>query len=217
MRKATAALMSRSKREIPHYYLSTTLDVSAAQDWLRATNERRPVGERLLFAALALRAVVLAAGEVPEMNGHWVDDGFRPAPAVQLGVAVSVRGGGLVAPAIRDADQLSLDELMARLRDVGRRARTGALRSSELCDPTITVTNLGDLGVESVYGVIYPPQVALVGLGRVIERPWTVGGLLGVRPVLTVTLAADHRASDGHRGGLFLTAITRHLVSPEEL
>jgi pyruvate dehydrogenase E2 component (dihydrolipoamide acetyltransferase) len=217
MRKATAALMSRSKREIPHYYLSTTLDVSAAQDWLRATNERRPVGERLLFAALALRAVVLAAGEVPEMNGHWVDDGFRPAPAVQLGVAVSVRGGGLVAPAIRDADQLSLDELMARLRDVGRRARTGALRSSELCDPTITVTNLGDLGVESVYGVIYPPQVALVGLGRVIERPWTVGGLLGVRPVLTVTLAADHRASDGHRGGLFLTAITRHLASPEEL
>ena len=151
------------------------------------------------------------------MNGHWVDGGFRPAPAVHLGVAVSVRGGGLVAPAIRDADQLSLDELMTRLRDVARRTRAGALRSSELSDPTITVTNLGDLGVESVQGVIYPPQVALVGLGRVVDRPWAVGGLLGVRPLLTVTLAADHRASDGHRGGLFLTAITRHLESPEEL
>ena len=157
MRKTTGTLMARSKREIPHYYLSTTLDVSAAQDWLRATNDRRPVSERLLFAALALRAVILAAREVPEMNGQWVDDEFRPAPAVHLGVAVSVRGGGLIAPAIRDADQLSLDELMKRLRDVGRRARTGALRSSELSDPTITVTNLGDLGVESVFGVIYPP------------------------------------------------------------
>jgi pyruvate dehydrogenase E2 component (dihydrolipoamide acetyltransferase) len=209
--------MARSKREIPHYYLSTTIDVTNAQDWLRAENERRPVSERLLFAAIALRAVVLAAGEVPEMNGHWVDGDFRPAGTVHLGVAVSLRGGGLIAPAIRNAEGLTVDELMARLRDVGRRARTGTLRASELSDPTITVTNLGDQGVDSVYGVIYPPQVALVGLGRLTERPWAVDGLLGVRPVLTVTLAADHRASDGHRGSLFLAAISRHLDRPEEL
>ncbi|HUJ67380.1 MAG TPA: 2-oxo acid dehydrogenase subunit E2, partial [Acidimicrobiales bacterium] len=78
-------------------------------------------------------------------------------------------------------------------------------------------TNLGDLGVESVFGVIYPPQVALVGFGRVTDRPWAEGGLLGVRPCLTATLSADHRASDGHRGGRFLAEIERLLHHPEEL
>ncbi len=217
MRQATAALMARSKREIPHFYLTSTVDVSAAQDWLRGTNESRPVGERLLFAALALRAVVLATADYPELNGHWRDGAFRPADGTHLGVAVSLRGGGLVAPAIRDADRLGLDELMARLRDVSRRARVGTLRSSEMSEPSITVTNLGDQGVDSVHGVIYPPQVALVGVGRVADRPWAVDGLLGVRPLVTLTLAADHRAADGHRGGLFLAAVARHLDSPEEL
>ena len=79
------------------------------------------------------------------------------------------------------------------------------------------MTNLGEQGVEVVYGVIYPPQVALVGFGAVVERPWAVDGLLGVRPVVTATLAADHRVTDGHRGALFLTAINDHLQHPEEL
>ncbi|HET9077947.1 MAG TPA: 2-oxo acid dehydrogenase subunit E2, partial [Acidimicrobiales bacterium] len=103
------------------------------------------------------------------------------------------------------------------LRDLVTRARAGRLRGSEMSDPTITVTNLGDLGVEAVFGVIYPPQVALVGFGRVVERPWAENGMLGVRPCTTVTLSADHRASDGHRGGLFLTEIVRLLHKPEEL
>lgn len=106
---------------------------------------------------------------------------------------------------------------MADVRDLAARARAGRLRSSELSDPTITVTNLGDQGVEVVHGVIYPPQVALVGFGKVTERPWAVGGLLGVRPVVTTTLAADHRVSDGHRGALFLRAIDQLLQRPEEL
>jgi pyruvate dehydrogenase E2 component (dihydrolipoamide acetyltransferase) len=112
---------------------------------------------------------------------------------------------------------LNLDELMAKLRDLIMRARSGKLRSSELSDPTITVTNLGEQGVPAVYGVIYPPQVALVGFGKIVERPWASGGLLGVRPVMTATLAADHRASDGHRGGIFLAAIDRLLQEPEKL
>lgn len=88
---------------------------------------------------------------------------------------------GIVAPAIHDADRLSLDELMAKLRDLVGRARAGVLQSSEVSDPTITVTNLGDLGMEAVFGVIYPSRVALVGFGRVIERPWARAGMLGVR------------------------------------
>ena len=106
---------------------------------------------------------------------------------------------------------------MERLRDLVTRARGGRLTRAEMSDPTITVTNLGDLGVESVFGVIYPPQVALVGFGRMVEQPFAENGLLGVRPAVTVTLSADHRVSDGLRGGRFLDRIAELLQQPEEL
>jgi pyruvate dehydrogenase E2 component (dihydrolipoamide acetyltransferase) len=218
LRRAIAGLMARSKREIPHYYVATTIDLSAAIAWLRNTNDDRPPAERLLPAALLLKATALAAREVPALNGVWTDeDGFRPSETVHLGVAVSLRGGGLIAPAIHDAARLTLDELMAALRDLVDRTRSGRLRSSEMADPTITVTNLGDQGVDEVHGVIYPPQVALVGFGRVAERPWAHGGMLGVRPTVRATLAADHRASDGLIGARFLAILDRLLQTPEEL
>jgi pyruvate dehydrogenase E2 component (dihydrolipoamide acetyltransferase) len=216
MRQAIADLMARSKREVPHYYLATTVDLAAAMRWLADRNASRPVAERVLPAALLLKAAARAAREVPELNGFW-REGFDPAPSVHLGVAVSLRGGGLVAPAVHDADRLSIDEVMAALKDLVGRARAGRLRSSEMSDPTITVTNLGDEGADEVYGVIYPPQVALVGFGKVAERPWAVDGLLGVRPTVRVTLSADHRACDGHLGSRFLAAIDRLLQAPEEL
>ena len=193
------------------------MDLAAALGWLHERNRELDVGRRLVPAALLLRAVALAVERHPELNGHWVDDAFRPCQRVHLGVAVSLRGGGLVAPALRDAQDLPLPELMARLKDLVARARTGTLRGSELSDPTITVTNLGEQGVESVHGVIYPPQVALVGAGRVTDQPRAVGGLLGIRPCLTLTLAADHRATDGYTGGRFLTEVDRLLQIPEAL
>ncbi|WP_225848832.1 dihydrolipoamide acetyltransferase family protein [Streptomyces sp. HPF1205] len=217
MRRTTADLMARAKREIPHYYLSTTVDLGTAVAWLRERNRELPVGRRLLTTAVLLKATALAARQVPELNGFWTDDGFDAAPSVHLGVAVSLRGGGLVSAAILDAAELPLPDLMARLRDVVARARGGRLRASESTSATITVTNLGDQGVEAVFGVIHPPQVALVGLGRVVERPWAVNGLLGVRPVVTATLSADHRASDGATGARFLTALDAWAQKPEEL
>ncbi|HEY5156125.1 MAG TPA: 2-oxo acid dehydrogenase subunit E2, partial [Acidimicrobiales bacterium] len=217
IRRSVARLMARSKAEIPHYYLSTTVDLAPALGWLADVNAERSVTERVLPAALLLKATALAAARVPDMNGYWVDDGFAPADRVDLGVAVSLRGGGLVAPAIQHADQLSVDELMVRLRDLVTRARGGSLKSSEMAEPTLTVTNLGDQGVEAVFGVIYPPQVALVGFGRIVERPWAADGVLGIHPVVTATLSADHRASDGHRGARFLALIDQLLAAPAEL
>jgi len=217
MRRAIGALMARSKREIPHYYLSTDIDMSHCVAWLERVNTERAVTSRLVMPALFIKATALAVATVPEMNGFMSGDRFEPSAEVHVGVAVSLRTGGVIAPAIHHADQLSVDALMVALRDLVNRARSGVLRSSEMSDPTITVTNLGDLGVDSVFGVIYPPQVALVGFGRVAERPWAVDGMVGVRSCATATLSADHRVSDGHRGGRFLSTIDRLLQHPEEL
>ncbi|MBF4766745.1 2-oxo acid dehydrogenase subunit E2 [Nocardioides agariphilus] len=217
MRSAIAALMARSKREIPHYYLSTTVDMSHAVGWMHDRNRSLSIAERLVPAALLLKATALAATEVPDLNGYWVDDSFQPASEVNVGMAVSLRGGGLVTPALLDVGSLELGEVMARMKDLVTRARGGRLRGRELTEGTLTVTNLGEQGVEAVYGVIYPPQVALVGFGRVADRPWAIDGLLGVRPVTTVTLSADHRASDAMTGARLLAAIDRHLQHPEEL
>jgi pyruvate dehydrogenase E2 component (dihydrolipoamide acetyltransferase) len=217
LRRAIGALMARSKREIPHYYLSTTIDMRQASEWLEHVNAGRSITDRIVMPVLLLKATARAVATVPEMNGFMVDGQFEASAAVQVGVAISLRGGGVIAPAIHDTATLGLDELMVALRDLVTRARVGRLRSSEMSDPTITVTNLGDLGVDQVFGVIYPPQVALVGFGKVAERPWAEGGLLGARPTVTATLAADHRVSDGHRGGLFLSTIDHLLQAPEDL
>jgi pyruvate dehydrogenase E2 component (dihydrolipoamide acetyltransferase) len=217
MRQAIARLMARSKREIPHYYVSGTVDMMSALNWMHERNRELAVSERLVPAALLLKAAALAARRVPGVNGYWADDQFCPAEAVHLGLAISLRGGGLLTPAIHDAADLPLAELMSGMRDLVIRARAGRLRGSELTDATITVTNLGDQGVESVFGVIYPPQVALVGFGKITERPVAVGGLIGVRPVVVTTLAADHRASDGYTGARYLTALSDLLQRPEEL
>lgn len=217
MRRAIAAAMAKANREIPHYYLQTGIDMSRALAWLEAENAKRPMEARLLLAVILLKALALALRDVPELNGFWLDDQHRLSDAIHVGFAISMKGGGLVAPAIRDVDKQSLDQLMACLRDLIPRARVGRLRSSEMTDSTITLTNLGDLGVESVFGVIYPPQVALVGFGKPLPKPWAQDGMLGVHPVMIATLAADHRATDGHRGGQFLDALNRHLQAPESL
>lgn len=217
MRKAIAAAMSRSKREIPHYYLSEPVPMAAAQDWLAEANAARSVTERMLIAVLQLKAVAMALAKYPDLNGFYRDGAHQPSAAVHIGVAISLRQGGLIAPAIHDVADKPLEELMRELSDLVRRARAGSLRSSEMSDPTITVTNLGEQGVESVHGVIYPPQVALVGFGRIAARPWVQDGALCVRPAMTASLAADHRVSDGHRGALFLAEVRAWLQRPGHL
>lgn len=217
MRRAIAAAMSKSKREIPHYYLSNTIQMTRALDWLAKENSQRSVSERLLIAVLQLKAVALAMREVPELNGYWKDEQFQAVESVHVGLAISMKGGGLVAPAVHDTDRKSLVELMAALHDLIPRARAGRLRSSEMTDATVTLTNLGDLGVESVYGVIYPPQVAIVGLGKITPQPWVENGAVAVRSIVNATLAADHRASDGRTGAKFLEALNHRLQNPEHL
>ncbi|MCT2398329.1 dihydrolipoamide acetyltransferase family protein [Novosphingobium mangrovi (ex Huang et al. 2023)] len=217
MRRGIALAMARSKREIPHYYLSSTVDMGPTLDWLARFNEARPPTERMLAAVPLIKATALALRKHPQLNGFWQDDAFQPGAGVHIGWAISLRGGGLVSPAIHDADTLALPDLMDKLRDLVARARSGGLRSSELMDATVTITSLGERGADNVAAIIYPPQVAIVGFGRIRERPWIVDGKVAARPLVDVTLAADHRASDGHTGGLLLSTIEQLLQEPETL
>jgi pyruvate dehydrogenase E2 component (dihydrolipoamide acetyltransferase) len=217
MRRAIAALMARSAREVPQYHLRHRIDLGQALPWLEAVNADRPPRQRLVPAALLLKAVAAAARATPALNGFWRDDAFVPSPTVDLGVAVSLRRGGLLVPTIHDAPRRTLDELMEALRDLVERARAGRLRASELAAPSITVTNLGDTGVDVVHGLVYPPQVALVGFGRIHPEAWAAGGMVGERPVVHATLAGDHRASDGIQGARLLAAVDRLLQHPDEL
>lgn len=217
MRIAIAAAMARSKREIPHYYLEHQVDVTGCEHWLADKNAALPPDNRVLMGALAVKAVALAARGFPGFNGFYRDGKFEPVPAVHVGVAIAIRGGGLASPALHDADQLSLDELMSRMRDLVQRTRAGHIRSSELSDSTITVSSLGERGVEALYGIIYPPQVAIIGFGKVVPRPWVVDGAIGPRSVVTITLSGDHRVTDGHAGALFLAEIGNLMQEPEKL
>jgi pyruvate dehydrogenase E2 component (dihydrolipoamide acetyltransferase) len=217
MRHAIAAAMAKSNREIPHYFLGSRIDMSATLKWLDEENRKRSLKDRLLPAVMFLKVVALALRDVPALNGFWIEDGPRISKAVHIGFAIAMKGGGLIAPAVHDVDQKSCDEIMAVLRDLIPRARSGRLRSSEMTDATITVTSLGDLGVETVFGVIYPPQVALVGFGKIMDQPWAQNGMLGVHPVMTASLAGDHRATDGHQGAQFLESLNRHFQTPEAI
>jgi pyruvate dehydrogenase E2 component (dihydrolipoamide acetyltransferase) len=172
---------------------------------------------RLLPAVLLLKASALALRRAPELNGTFVNGAFVPGEGIHIGWAVSLRGGGLIAPAIRDVDRMLLAEAMAAMRNVVQRARSGGLRSSELSSATITITSLGDRGAEAVQAIIYPPQVAIVGFGRLATRPWVTNERIEARPLVTAILAADHRVTDGHKGGLFFEALRDILQKPEAL
>jgi pyruvate dehydrogenase E2 component (dihydrolipoamide acetyltransferase) len=217
MRALIAERMATSIREIPHYHLSRDIDVGPLETWLAEQNARRPITRRILPAACFVRAVALAAARHPELNGFWLDDHVVPAESVNVAMAISLRRGGLVTPHLERADERSLDEVMHSLAEMVAAARAGNLRASWMSGATITVTHLGDTGADSVNGVISPPQVALVGFGRTRRCPWVIDDGVVVRPVVTCTLAADHRATDGAIGSRFLATLADLIDQPEDL
>ena len=217
MRKAIAAAMSRSWREIPHYFVSSTLDLSPMLEWLQRENAQRGVLQRLHYSVPLIKATALALKATPALNGHFGERGFEPAASVNLGIAVAMRGGGLIAPAILDADTLDLDTLMQRLNDLVARVRGGRLRSSELSASTATFSNLGEDTADTLQPIIYPPQVAIIGCGRIAERPWAQDDALSARRTMTITVGGDHRASDGRSAANFLRRLDEILRQPERL
>ena len=219
MRKAIAAAMARSHREIPHYYVTSTIDVSPLMAWLEAENARSPgSSEADLRGAAHAGRRARSQRERQNSTATMREGAFEPAGHVNMGVAVAMRGGGLIAPAILEVETLDMDHLMERLRDLVARVRGGRLRSSELSQGTVTFSNLGEETADAVLPLIYPPQVAIIGCGQIAERPWADRReAVVVRRTLTVSVAGDHRVSDGRRAAQFLTHFQQLLHNPEKL
>nr|WP_315216273.1 dihydrolipoamide acetyltransferase family protein [uncultured Flavobacterium sp.] len=216
IRAAVAAAMSKSNREIPHYYLEKKINITQALVWLKEQNKERKVTSRLLPVVLFIKATAKTLTGFPDLNAVW-ENGLQPKTSINIGFVLSLRTGGIIVPAISDANLKSIDEIMETLNDIIPRARALKLRSSELSDSTITLTSLGEGGADSVFGVIYPPQVAVIGFGSISEQPFAENGMLGIRSVVSVCLAGDHRATDGLTGSRFLSALDTNLQNPETL
>ncbi|MFT6987831.1 MAG: pyruvate dehydrogenase E2 component (dihydrolipoamide acetyltransferase) [Psychromonas sp.] len=217
MRQAISATVTRSKQQIPHYYLRQRLDITALEDYLLQVNARLPIDQRLLLAAPLLCAVARALMDNGQLNGEYSEGRFVASETVHLANAINLRGGGLVMPVIRAAQTLSPSQVMELLKQQVTRARNGSLVFSELSGGSFTVTSIGERGAEQMFAVIFPPQVAILALGSPHQEVMAVDGSIKIRSVIEASLAADHRVSDGRIGARFLYQLNQLLQKPEAL
>lgn len=217
LRSAIAKIMTHSKKEIPHYYLKTQVSLDNFMNWIDKKNQNQPPEQRLLIPAVLCKAIIASLNENPLMNGYYNNDTFEPLSTINLGVAVALKTGGVLVPAIIDSQKMTLSELNNSFKDLLLRTAKGELRNRELTEGSITVTNMGDLGSHEVFGIIFPPQVAIIGLGRIHKVPVIDGSNIRPGLVMNITLSADHRVTDGLTGAKFLANIEKHLTQPDLL
>ncbi|MBI2723759.1 MAG: 2-oxo acid dehydrogenase subunit E2 [Chloroflexi bacterium] len=211
MRQAIARRMAQSKREAPHYYLLVDIDMTAASSFRTDANAALPQGERISVNDLIVRACALALAEHPAFNATVQGDAIERHSAVNVCIAIA-KEDGLIAPALLDTT--SLAAIARGSKDLVARAKSGALRAEELTAGTFTVTNLGAFGVETLIGIIQPPQTAILGTGSVMPQVVARDGVPVVREMMKVALSADHRVTDGAQGARFLAEIKRLLEQP---
>ena len=217
MRQSISETVTRSKQQIPHYYLSQRLDITALEHYLHKYNTGVAPELRILLAAPLLCAIARTLMKNNQLNGLYENNHFSPGNTVNLANAVNLRGGGLVMPVIRDAQMLTPASMMEQLKEQVSRARNASLRASELNGGSFTVTNIGERGAEQMFAVIYPPQVAIIALGTPHQEALVVDEGIQIRSIIEATLAADHRVSDGHSGARLLYQLNQQLQKPEEL
>jgi pyruvate dehydrogenase E2 component (dihydrolipoamide acetyltransferase) len=216
MRQAIARLMTYSKREIPHYYLTRHADVGQALARREEWNAGRAKEEQVSINDVILKAVACGLAAYPLFNSYYQDETLHPQPRINLGLAIALEDG-LIAPALLDCQALSLDALAQERRALVGRARAGTLRATEYTAATFTVTNLGMYAIDSFTAIIVPPQVGILAVGQVAEGPVVRDGMLGIATQLTFTLSGDHRATDGAQGAQLLGEIVQCLENPNAL
>jgi pyruvate dehydrogenase E2 component (dihydrolipoamide acetyltransferase) len=213
MRAAIARRMVQSKTQAPHFYVSRDLEMDAALDALADLNAGRERHDRASISALLLKAVASTLQAFPSFNAVWNGDTLERVDAINLGIAIDLGDGGLIAPALLGCESRSVDELAAGLRDLATRARAGKLRVPEISDGTFTLTNLGMFGVTSFTAIITPPQVSTLATGATETRAVVRDGAIVIRRMMSATLSSDHRAVDGAGAARLLADLQERLSS----
>ncbi|MPZ13643.1 MAG: hypothetical protein GEU73_04345 [Chloroflexi bacterium] len=216
MRETIARRMQQSKQTAPHYYLSDQVDMTEALRMRVQVNEALGDAGRVSVNDVILLATARTLLRHPRFNAHWREDSLELHSQINLGLAVAL-DEGLVVPAIVDCGRKGLAQIAGEARDVAERARHGSLSAEEFAASTFTISNLGAFGIETLVPIINPPQVGILGIGAVREKPVVRGGEVVARHMMSVVLAGDHRATDGAEGARFLATLRQLLETPSLL
>ncbi len=216
MRQAIARRMAESKRSAPHFYVERDLEMDAALDALEELNRGRPREERASVTALLVKALASALQEHPAFNAVWNGEVLEQVDAINIGVAIDLEDGGLIAPALLGCEALDVDGIGTALRDLVARTRGGKLRAAEIAEGTFTLTNLGMFGVTGFTAIITPPQVATLATGATEPRAVVRNGEVVVQRIMTATLSCDHRAVDGAASARLLATLAERLAAAPE-
>ncbi|HYI25135.1 MAG TPA: pyruvate dehydrogenase complex dihydrolipoamide acetyltransferase [Thermomicrobiales bacterium] len=214
MRRTTGKRMTESKLGIPHYYVTSSVDMTAALEFRQSINATlADSGIKVSVNDLIVKAAALALREHPEVNASWEDGELYQHANVDINIAIAL-DGGLIAPFVPAADGKSLGAIAAMTKDLGRRAREGGLTPEEYQGGTFTISNLGMFDVDEFIAVINPPQAAILAIGSTAEVPVVKDGKIKVGNVMKITLSADHRALDGAQVATFLQSVRKYLENP---
>jgi pyruvate dehydrogenase E2 component (dihydrolipoamide acetyltransferase) len=211
MRSAIARATQSSKQQVPHYYLAITIDMTEAIALLDRLNEKRD--PKITINDIIILATSRTLAQHPKFNAYWQDDKIQRHSQVNIGIAVAM-DDGLVAPAIMDTYSKGLAQISLEARDVARRARAGNLRPEEFTAATFNISNGGVFGITEIAPIITQPQVGVIGVGAAVDTPVVRDGEVVIRSIMHVTLAADHRATDGADGARFLQTLRQNLEQP---
>lgn len=214
IRQAIAKRLTESKQTIPHYYLQIDIDMKEAVRLRTEQNENLSEANRISINDLIVIAVARALLDHKKFNAWFIDGRVEPQSKINIGVVVAL-DEGLLVPAVPDCGRKGLLEISAQVRDLAARARSGGLKPEEMSSATFTISNLGNMGTQSMVAIINPPQVAIITAGVVEDRAVVRSGSVTVRPMMSMVLSADHRVSDGADAAQFLQAIRANLEKPE--
>lgn len=203
MRRAIIERVTRSKRDIPHFYVTQEIDMGVARRLLAELKAAYPE-RRVTLTHLIMRTVIATLARHPRLNARLTEDSIEEIASVHLGFVVGLEDG-MIIPVLHEAETLSFLELVERATDLEKRALARRLQAGDLTGRTFTISNMGMLGIDAFQAVISPPDAAILAVGRLAERPVARGGSLVVAPTMFATLSCDHRIVDGAQAARFMT------------
>ena len=216
MRQQIARVTVGSKTTIPHFYVTTDIDMTDAVSLRREINQSLEGDVRVSVNDLVIKACVHTIKGFPKFNSSYTDDGIRMHDSINMGMAIADENG-LIMPAILDCGGKSLTEISAASKDLVRRSQSGTLQAEEYTGGTFSISNMGMFDVTSFVAIIQPPQSAVLAIGTVQKRPVVQGDSVVVREIMSATLSVDHRVSDGAEGAQFIVQLKEYLEHPLRL